>query len=144
MPAYTHHGRVAFHGADAAGIVRFSNYFRYAEETETAALASLGIFSADSLRHCGFPRVQAKAQYNAPLHFFEEYTVHACITRIGNSSLTWRFEVQANGKSCATLDITSVRISAADGRPLPYFPQEKEALRALMPEPEEADNAPRK
>ncbi len=132
MPAYLHHGRVAFHETDGAGIVHFSNYFRYAEEAETAALASLGIFSADTLRHYGFPRVQASAQYNASLRPFDEYTVRACITRIGNSSLTWRFDLSGKGKSCATLSVTSVRVCAESGAPAPYLPAEKEALQALM------------
>ncbi len=134
MPAYLHHGRVAYHETDAAGIVHFSNYFRYAEEAEAAALASLGIFSADSLRLYGFPRVQASAQYNTSLRPFDEYTVRATITRIGNSSLSWHFDIVSEQKSCATLSVTSVRISAEDGAPVPYFPTEKEALRALMPE----------
>ncbi len=139
MPAYIHHGRVAFHETDGAGIVHFSNYFRYAEEAESAALASLGIFSADTLRFYGFPRVQASAQYNTSLHPFDEYTVRAYITRIGNSSLTWRFEIGGKQKSCATLSVTSVRVCAEDGTPMPYFPAEKEALRTLMLHPAEPE-----
>ncbi len=144
MPAYLHQGRVAFHETDAAGIVHFSNYFRYAEEAETAALASLGIFSAESLQCYSFPRVQANAQYNHPLRFPEAYTVRAFIKRIGRSSLTWRFEIAGPGKSCACVDVTSVRCSTEDGHPVPYFPQEVERLRTLMLPRQEPDSSEKK
>ncbi len=144
MPAYTCHGRVAFHETDAAGIVHFANYFRYAEEAETAALASLGIFSADSLRQYGFPRVQASAEYTSSLRPFDEYTVRASITRIGNSSLTWHFNICGKDKPCAALCITSVRVSATDGSPTPYNEAEKAALRTLMPTASDPAPAPEK
>ncbi len=135
MPEFTHPGRVAFHETDAAGIVHFSNYFRYAEEAETAALASLGIFSADTLHHYAFPRVKASAHYNNPLHFGEAYEVLASLERLGKSSLTWRFEVVNEQHSCAVLEVTTARRHAADGSAAPYSEEEKAALRCLIPEP---------
>ncbi len=139
MPAFTHHGRVAFHDTDAAGIVHFANYFLYAEEAETAALASLGIFSADTLRRYGFPRVQAGAQYLAPLHFHDVYTVHAGLTHIGNSSLAWRFEIVGEKGPCARVELVSSRRHAADGSAAPYSEEEKAALSTLLHTPGEPD-----
>ncbi len=138
MPAYTHHGRVAFHETDAAGIVHFSNFFRYAEEAETAALASLGIFSADTLRHYAFPRVQASARYLSPLRFHEVYTVHATLRHIGNSSLSWSFDIIGKAAPCACIELISSRRHAADGSAAPYTETEKEALRTLLPEPNDS------
>ncbi len=132
MPAFTHRGRVAFHETDAAGIVHFSNYFCYAEEAETAALASLGIFSAETLRHYSFPRAQAGAQYSAPLHFGDEFEVRAALTRIGNSSLTWSFEVVRAETLCARVELVSVRVNLGGGRPAPYSDEEKAALKKLL------------
>ncbi len=144
MPPFLHKGRVAFHETDAAGIVHFSNYFRYAEEAETAALASLGIFSEESLRHYSFPRVQASAQYNKPLRFPDVYTVSAVIKRIGRSSLTWCFDISTPGRTCAAVEVTSVRCSTEDGCPCPYFPHEIELLRTLMPHTEKGEESPQK
>ncbi len=132
MPAYIHQGRVAFHETDAAGIVHFSTYFLYAEEAETAALASLGIFSADTLHRYGFPRVQAAAQYHSPLHFHEEYTVRTCLTRIGKSSLHWRFDIEGKTTTCATVELISSRRHLNDGSAAPYTEQEKAALQSLL------------
>ncbi len=132
MPAFIHHGRVAFHETDAAGIAHFSTYFLYAEEAETAALASLGIFSASSLRAYGFPRVQASAQYSNPLRFHDAYTVHASLLHIGNSSLSWRFDIACGEAACARVELVSARRHAADGSAAPYTEAEKAALRTLM------------
>ncbi len=132
MPPYLHSGRVAFHETDAAGIVHFSNYFRYAEEAETAALASLGIFSADSLRRYAFPRVQVSARYSHPLHFHEAYEVRAWLTGIGNSSLQWRFDIAGANTLCACVEVTTSRRHGADGSAAPYSPQEKAALQHLL------------
>ncbi len=141
MPAYPHHGQVAFHETDAAGIVHFSRYFLYAEEAETAALASLGIFSAHMLRRYAFPRVQASAQFLAPLRFPENYTVLAAITHIGRSSLTWGFEIRHECAVCARLEFVSSRRHLADGSAAPYSEEEKLALRTLLPEPANATAA---
>ncbi len=138
MPPYIHRGRVAFHETDAAGIVHFANFFRYAEEAETAALISLGLFSKDTLRLYGFPRVQANAQYTAPLHFAEEYEVRASLERIGASSLAWHFDIAGAGGSCACVEMVSSRRHAATGEAAPYAPAEREALHKLMPSPPES------
>ncbi len=132
MSAYIHRGRVAFHETDAAGIVHFASYFLYAEEAETAALASLGIFSSDAATRYGFPRVQASANYARPLRFFESYAVHAGLTHIGSSSLHWRFDIAGEAGACASVELISSRRHAADGSAAPYSEEEKAALQSLL------------
>ncbi len=139
MPAYIHQGHVAFHETDAAGIVHFSNYFRYAEEAETAALASLGIFNAESLRRYGFPRVSAGARYLRPLHFHERYSIRTALTHIGSSSLQWSFTLDGESGSCACLEIATARRHAADGSAAPYSEQEKSALQQLLLSPADSN-----
>ncbi len=135
MPSFTHQGRVAFHETDAAGIAHFSSFFLYAEEAETAALASLGIFDAHTLAHYAFPRVQANARYSHPLRFFDSYEVQASISHIGESSLAWHFDICCEGRCCASVDIVSVRLCAEHGTRAPYSEQEKRALETLMQPP---------
>ncbi len=132
MPPFIHQRRIAFHETDAAGIVHFSNYFRYAEEAETAALASLGIFSAETLRQYAFPRVQAGARYCHPLHFAEVCEVQATLRHVGASSLGWRFDISCRGVPCACVELTSARRHVADGSAAPYSAEEKAALRTLL------------
>ena len=136
MSACIHRGRVAFHETDAAGIAHFTSYFLYAEEAETAALASLGIFTEDSLRRYAFPRVQAGAEYSRSLRFHEEYEVHASLQRLGNSSLHWLFDIRSHGESCARVQLVSARRHAADGSAAPYSDVERDALQRLLARPE--------
>ncbi len=132
MPPFTHRGRVAFHETDAAGVVHFATYFLYAEEAETAALASLGIFSADALARYGFPRVQAEAEYRRPLRFHEAYEVRAALLHIGSSSLHWQFDIAGEAGPCACLRLVSARRDAATGEAAPYSETERGQLQSLL------------
>ncbi len=131
MPPFIHHGRVAFHETDAAGIVHFSRYFLYAEEAETAALASLGFFTADDLSRYCLPRVQVSAQYSRPLRFPEAYEARASLTHIGNSSLHWHIDIVGRDGGAACVDMVSARRHVADGTAAPYSAAELSALEAL-------------
>ena len=65
--------RVEFVDTDSAGIVHFSNFFRFMEETEHAFYRSLGftLYSRDAERTFGWPRVAAECRYKSPLRFGE-------------------------------------------------------------------------
>lgn len=129
MPTFTYKRRIAFHETDAAGVVYFANFFRLAEEAETHALASLGsIVTRDGYL---YPRVHAEADYLAPLRFFDEVTVHCCITRIGSSSAHWKFEIMSPEGLCAVVQTTSSR-RKRDGSAAPYTPEERAAYSALI------------
>lgn len=132
MPDFIYKRRIAFHETDAAGVVYFANYFRLAEEAETHALASLeSIVTKDGYL---YPRVHAEADYHAPLHFFDEVSVHACITRIGSSSVAWQFQIYNNHGVCATVKTISTR-RKRDGSPAPYTEAERAAYAEFLCEP---------
>jgi len=130
MPPFLHQGRVAFHETDAAGIVHFANYFRYAEEAETHALADCGF----APHAHAWPRVHAEADYCRPLRFWEAYTVAAVLERIGNSSLTWRFDIADAYGRCATIRCTNAR-RTPQNEPAPFGETERRALEKLTETP---------
>jgi len=85
--------RVEFSDTDMAGIMHFSNFFRFMETAEHAFFRSLGL-SVELSRHglaVGLPRVHAECDYLAPLHFEDEVLVHLLVERKGRSSLTYQF-----------------------------------------------------
>lgn len=128
MPAYIYNRRIAFHETDAAGVVYFANYFRLAEEAETHALASLGsVVTRDGYL---YPRVHAEADYLAPLRFFDEVSVHARITRIGSSSVHWKFDIFHGEQICATVKTISSRRNH-DGSAAIYSEAERTAYQTL-------------
>ncbi len=85
--------RVEFADTDLAGIMHFSNFFRFMEAAETAFLRSLGL--SVLLSRCGLevclPRVHAECDYSAPLHFEDEVLVRLLVERKGSGSLTYQF-----------------------------------------------------
>lgn len=126
------HGWVPFHDTDAAGIVHFANYLRYAEEAEVQALAAVHGISA---ARYGYPRVHVEVDYRAPLRFMDEYTIRPTLRQIGNSSLTWLFTITCREQICATVTMVSSRRNP-DGSAAPYTAEERNRLTPLTQMPE--------
>src|SRR5690554_6820393 len=61
--------RVEFSETDSAGLVHFSNYFRWMEFAEADYFRRLGLTLFSSASDRGFPRVRAECQYSEPLVF---------------------------------------------------------------------------
>ncbi len=93
--------RVEFSETDMAGIVHFSNFFRYMESGEHAFLRSLGL-SVD-LKGFGpglcLPRVHAECDYLAPLRFEDEVEIRLLVARKTKRSLQYEFRfLRRNGQ----------------------------------------------
>lgn len=85
--------RVEFSETDMAGIVHYSNYFRYMESAEHGFYRSLGhsVVMADLDPPLGWPRIHAECDFQKPLHFEDEVEIHLRVQRIGSSSITFGF-----------------------------------------------------
>ena len=85
--------RVEFSETDMAGIVHFSNFFRYMETAEHAFYRSLG-FSV-TLDHLdpplGFPRVHAACDYKKPLQFEDLVEIHLLVKEKRSRVLSYFF-----------------------------------------------------
>jgi acyl-CoA thioester hydrolase len=85
--------RVEFSETDMAGIVHYSNFFRYMEAAEHAFFRSLG-FSVVT-RHVdppvGWPRVRAECEYMKPLRFEDEVEIRMQVVEKRSKSLRYRF-----------------------------------------------------
>lgn len=70
--------RVEFYETDLAGIMHFSNFFRYMEIAEHAFVRSLG-FSIhqefDGVK-TGWPRVHVECDFFKPLQYEDEVEIH--------------------------------------------------------------------
>jgi YbgC/YbaW family acyl-CoA thioester hydrolase len=73
--------RVEFSETDAAGIVHFSNFFRYMESVEHAFFRSLGhsVMWQSHQPPLGFPRVHASCDYKSPLRFEDLVEIHLLV-----------------------------------------------------------------
>jgi YbgC/YbaW family acyl-CoA thioester hydrolase len=94
--------RVAFVETDTAGIVHFSNYFRYFEDAEHALWrdAGLSIHPADS--PIGWPRVSASCDYHRPLKFEQEFEIAVAIAEISKRTIRYEGTITRDGERVAT------------------------------------------
>ena len=100
--------RVQFYELDSAGIVHFSNFFRYMEEAEHALWRAAGLSIAPPGGSIGFPRVSATFEYHSPLRFEEEFDVHIRIAAIGEKSLRYTCALRRDEVTIATGQLTVV------------------------------------
>ena len=89
--------RIEFSETDMAGIVHFSNFFRYMEFAEHAFYRSLG-FSAmmdDFEPPLGLPRVHAQCDYHHPLRFEQMLEIHLLVRERRPKVITYDFRFRS-------------------------------------------------
>jgi len=85
--------RVEFCETDMAGIVHYSNFFRYMEVAEHEFFRTLG-FSVVTRQvdpPVGWPRVHAECDYHHPLQFEDEVEIHMLVSEKKSKALTYLF-----------------------------------------------------
>ncbi|MCA9078307.1 MAG: acyl-CoA thioesterase [Planctomycetaceae bacterium] len=95
MPQFIATRRVQFSETDMAGIVHFSNFYRWMEETEHEYYRSLGLSimeANDDGTYLGWPRVSASCTFERPLTYDDEFEVRLDVERIGVKSINYVME----------------------------------------------------
>jgi acyl-CoA thioester hydrolase len=112
--------RVEFGDTDMAGIVHFSNFFRYMEVAETDFLHSKGMsvsWYVDGVKH-GFPRVSASCDYKRPAKFEDVLDIEVSIEEIGRKSVKYRFDFKKDNVEIAIGRIAAVYCRSTSDRPI--------------------------
>ncbi len=135
---YYHH--VEFFETDMAGIVHFSNYFRYMEAAEHAFLRSLGILvhQAEPGRTVSWPRVYAECAYEAPLRFEDQVEVRLLVRNKRRSAITYEFHLFNNDSreriARGSVTAVCVQIDPANGKMSPIaIPESIDRLIEVAP-----------
>lgn len=92
--------RVEFSETDMAGIMHYSNFFRFMETAEHAFYRSLGfsVVERDALPRIGWPRVHASCDYHKPLRFEDEVEIHLLVTEKRSKAIRYQFRfIRLNG-----------------------------------------------
>ena len=85
--------RVEFSETDMAGIMHYSNYFRFMETAEHAFFRSLGLSIINSGEPpVGWPRVHAHCDYKSPLRFEDEVEIHLLVSEKKSKALSYIFK----------------------------------------------------
>jgi acyl-CoA thioester hydrolase len=95
--------RVEFSDTDMAGIMHYSNFFRFMETAEHGFYRSLGFSVVDERMHprVGWPRVHASCDYRKPLRFEDLVEIHLLVTEKKSKALSFQFRFRklANGQA---------------------------------------------
>lgn len=114
--------RVEFSETDMAGIVHYSNFFRYMEAAEHGFFRSLGfsIVTRQVDPPLGWPRVHAECEYKHPLHFEDEFEIRMLVSEKKSKALSYVFRFfKLNGEApleVARGSLTVVCITHRDGK----------------------------
>lgn len=102
--------RVEFGDTDMAGIMHFSNFFRFMEVAETDFLTARGLnvaWETDGERF-GFPRVSAACDYAKPARFGDVLTITVTVEKVGRKSVSYRYDFTCGADSIAVGRMTAV------------------------------------
>ena len=94
--------RVQFSETDVAGIVHFSNYFRYFEDAEHALWREAGLCIHEKDSPIGWPRIAASCEFHRPLRFEQEFDVVVRIAEMTNRTITYAGEITSKSERVAT------------------------------------------
>ena len=102
--------RVEFADTDMAGMMHFSNFFRYMESAEVEFLRQRG-FSVTVQKDgqpFGLPRVSATCDYLKPARFQDLLGITVRVSNIGRKSVTYAFEFSKDDEVIARGQISAV------------------------------------
>jgi YbgC/YbaW family acyl-CoA thioester hydrolase len=101
---------VEFADTDMAGIIHFTNFFRYMEEAEHAFLRSRGLSVAMEWegQSIGFPRVSASCDFLRPVRFEDVVEVALEVSHVGRTSVRYAIEFHHGGEVIARGQLTAV------------------------------------
>ena len=106
-----HYRRLVYwQDTDAAGIIHFTNYFRYMEEAETQFHFSMDGDALETWRAAGidWPRVSVSCDFLKPVTFGDELDVHLWVAKKGRSSVSYEFSFKHKGEEVARGRLTMV------------------------------------
>jgi acyl-CoA thioester hydrolase len=129
MRSHIEHLRVRWVDTDASGRIHYTAAFRYFEAAEWELFRQAGYPLKGNENDYGWPRVEVAAMFHIPLYVDDELAVHIRPERIGNTSITFVFEIFRTEARCASGKVTIVCVGN-QGRPIPIPEHIRQALRA--------------
>jgi acyl-CoA thioester hydrolase len=118
MPTHRQTIRVYFEDTDAAGIVYYANYLKFAERARTDMLRDFGVSHAEMMKRDGLVLVVRRCEidYLKPAKLDDLLTVETEAAKIGGASIDLRQRVLRDHEVLAELKVLVVGVGQ-DGRP---------------------------
>lgn len=110
--------RVEFRDTDTAGIVHFSNFFVYMEQTEHEFLRAIGqpLISEVDGKRCSWPRVAANCNFRNAILFEEMIDIELSVSKLGTKSITYEFKITRDDTPIADGTLTAVCCEIEHGK----------------------------
>jgi YbgC/YbaW family acyl-CoA thioester hydrolase len=121
--------RVRWVDTDASGRIHYTAAFRYFEIAEWELFRRVGVSLKEPDNELGFPRVEVKATFRAPLYVDDEIAVQVRPEKLGRTSITFVFDI-FKGDSLAITGQVSCVFIGKDKRPIPIPDRIRHALLA--------------
>jgi YbgC/YbaW family acyl-CoA thioester hydrolase len=87
--------RIEFSETDMAGLVHFSNFFKYMETAERDFFEAAGV---DLIRTkpgelVGWPRARAECKFSAPIRFGDTIDIHLAVKAVKDRAIDYQFRI---------------------------------------------------
>ncbi len=107
---------VEFADTDMAGILHFSNYFRFMESVEHAFFRSLGlsVHPHSQTGIWGWARGEAECRYERPLRYEETVDLHLRVAAKGSKSITYEVTFVLDGERVAFGSMTVICVARGE------------------------------
>ena len=125
---------VEFCETDMAGIVHFSNFYKWMEQAEHEFFRSLELTIVNTQSDgttVGWPRVSAGCRFESPAKYEDEITVTLSVQRIGVKSLTYDVRFSIGDRVVANGTMKTVCCRVAHDVPLTSIEIPEEYLAVL-------------
>jgi acyl-CoA thioester hydrolase len=123
-PEITVRRRIQWFDTDSSTKYHNTAPLRLMEEAEAALLDRLGIVKQV---YGWLPRAHVSVDFHRPLRFWDEADVRLRISEVGNSSITYEFEIREGSEVFAEGKVVAVYITD-EGKPRPWPPEYRRLL----------------
>mgnify|MGYP006443997429 FL=1 len=99
--------RVYYEDTDAAGIVYYANYLRYAERARTEMMRAMGFSSSAIMAHDGIALGvrRCNVDYRRPAKLDDELRVETCVEKVGGASVDLCQIVRRDAETLVVMDV---------------------------------------
>jgi len=99
--------RVEFSDTDMAGIMHYSNFFRFMETAEHGFYRSLGfsVTMAETHPRLGWPRVHAECDYMKPLRFEDTVEIQLLVKEKRTKAISYVFKFRKMNENSAPVEV---------------------------------------
>lgn len=126
--------RIEWPDTDASTNYHNTAAFRFIEVAETALLERLGLLDDVYGR---LPRVHVEADFVRALRFRDIVDIELAVAAVGESSVTYEFEMRSGGEVAVQGKAVAVLLSQTGGRPVPWPEEYRMVLLTAGPQPPE-------